>query len=135
MPHTPFTRRKEFVRQEWNAMFSANASTPADKVEGGWKGVLYANLALIDPKAAWEFFTQPNFDYSWIDGGATRTWYLAFAAGKSSFFSWFDEVMLQNADIFIRSWWCALNVIFLVFGRNGVRGAFFTYCFLLFTLF
>ncbi|KAJ6044971.1 uncharacterized protein N7446_003169 [Penicillium canescens] len=81
MPHTPFTRRKEFVRQEWNAMFSANASTPADKVEGGWKGVLYANLALIDPKAAWEFFTQPNFDYSWIDGGATRTWYLAFAAG------------------------------------------------------
>ncbi|OQE75616.1 hypothetical protein PENNAL_c0072G08725 [Penicillium nalgiovense] len=81
MPHSPFTRRKEFVRQEWEAMFAENASTPASKVEGGWRGVLYANLALIDPKAAWEFFAQPNFDYSWIDGGASRTWYLAFVAG------------------------------------------------------
>ncbi|KAJ5920307.1 hypothetical protein N7516_011165 [Penicillium verrucosum] len=81
MPHSPFTRRKEFVHQEWQAMFAENASTPASKVEGGWRGVLYANLALIDPKASWEFFTQPNFDYSWIDGGATRTWYLAFVAG------------------------------------------------------
>ncbi|CAG7941982.1 unnamed protein product [Penicillium nalgiovense] len=81
MPHSPFTRRKEFVRQEWEAMFAENASTPASKVEGGWRGVLYANLALIDPKAAWEFFAQPNFDYNWIDGGASRTWYLAFVAG------------------------------------------------------
>ncbi|KAJ5788598.1 hypothetical protein N7457_003588 [Penicillium paradoxum] len=81
MPHSPFTRRKEFVRQEWQAIFAENASTPASKVEDGWKGVLYANLALIDPKSSWEFFAQPNFNYSWIDGGATRTWYLAFAAG------------------------------------------------------
>ncbi|CAI7663006.1 unnamed protein product [Penicillium viridicatum] len=81
MPHSPFTRRKEFVHQEWQAMFAESASTPASKVEGGWRGVLYANLALVDPKASWEFFTQPNFDYSWIDGGASRTWYLAFAAG------------------------------------------------------
>lgn len=83
MPHSPFTRRKEFVRQEWQAMFAENASTPASKVEGGWKGVLYANLALIDPKSSWDFFAQSNFDYSWIDGGATRTWYLAFIAGES----------------------------------------------------
>lgn len=67
-------------------MFAENASTPASKVEGGWRGVLYANLALIDPKAAWEFFAQPNFDYNWIDGGASRTWYLAFVAGES--FGW-----------------------------------------------
>lgn len=64
-------------------MFAENASTPASKVDGGWRGVLYANLALIDPKASWDFFAQPNFNYSWIDGGATRTWYLAFAAGES----------------------------------------------------
>ncbi|KAJ5170259.1 Glycoside hydrolase family 81 [Penicillium coprophilum] len=81
MPHSPFTRQKEFVQQEWQAIFAENASTPASKVDGGWKGVLYANLALVDPKASWEFFAQPNFNYSWIDGGATRTWYLAFAAG------------------------------------------------------
>lgn len=81
LPHTPYTRQKEFVRQEWQAMFAANASTPASEVEGGWKGVLYANLALIDPQAAWQFFAQDDFDYSFIDGGATRTWYMAFAAG------------------------------------------------------
>jgi endo-1,3(4)-beta-glucanase len=83
MPHSPFTRRKEFVSQEWQAMFAETATNPASKVDGGWRGVLYANLALIDPKASWKFFAQPNFDYSWIDGGATRTWYLAFAAGES----------------------------------------------------
>lgn len=81
LPHSPFTRQKEFVQQEWQAIFASNASSPAEKVDGGWKGVLYANLALIDPKAAWAFFSQQNFNYSWIDGGASRTWYLAFAAG------------------------------------------------------
>jgi endo-1,3(4)-beta-glucanase len=85
MPHTAYTRRTKFVREEWEAMFAENASTPASRVDGGWKGVLYANLALIDPKSSWEFFTQPNFNYSWIDGGATRTWYLAYAAGTSSY--------------------------------------------------
>lgn len=64
-------------------MFAPNASTPAHQVDGGWKGVLFANLALIDPKASWEFFAQKEFNYTWIDGGASRTWYLAHAAGKS----------------------------------------------------
>jgi endo-1,3(4)-beta-glucanase len=62
-------------------MFAANASTPAAGVDGGWKGVLFANLALVDPQASWDFFAQHQFDYSWIDGGASRTWYLAYAAG------------------------------------------------------
>lgn len=81
LPHTPYTRQKTFVSEEWSAMFAANAAAPADKVSGGWKGVLYANLALIDPQASWDFFAHPEFDYNWIDGGASRTWYLAFAAG------------------------------------------------------
>ncbi|KAJ6088691.1 hypothetical protein N7486_009952 [Penicillium sp. IBT 16267x] len=81
LPHSGYIRQRSFVTQEWEAMFAATASTPASKVEDGWKGVLYANLALIDPRAAWEFFSQDKFDYSWIDGGASRTWYLAFAAG------------------------------------------------------
>lgn len=82
LPSSAYTRNKNFVAQEWNAMFASNASTPAEKVEGGWKGILYANLALIDPAASWNFFAQPNFNYSWIDGGASRTWYLAYASGK-----------------------------------------------------
>ncbi|KAL2001215.1 hypothetical protein VTN02DRAFT_2101 [Thermoascus thermophilus] len=81
LPSSAYTRSRDFVAQEWAAMFSANASTPAEKVEGGWKGVLYANLALIDPAASWGFFARPDFDYGWIDGGASRTWYLAYAAG------------------------------------------------------
>lgn len=85
LPCSPYTRNKKFVTEEWNAFFAPGASTPADKVAGGWKGVLYANLALIDPAAAWDFFSQSNFDYGSIDGGASRTWYLAFAAGELQF--------------------------------------------------
>ncbi|KAJ5758847.1 hypothetical protein N7520_006003 [Penicillium odoratum] len=81
LPHSAYIRQRSFVAQEWKDMFSATASTPASQVEGGWKGVLHANLALIDPDASWDFFSQENFNYSWIDGGASRTWYLAYAAG------------------------------------------------------
>lgn len=82
LPNSAYTRKKGFVTEEWNAMFAPGASTPANKVEGGWRGVLFANLALINPSAAWNFFAQGNFDMGLIDGGATRTWYLAYAAGK-----------------------------------------------------
>lgn len=82
LPASAYIRNKNFVTQEWNQYFAPNGMRPASKVEAGWKGVLYANLALIQPKASWDFFTQDNFDYSWIDGGASRTWYLALAAGK-----------------------------------------------------
>ncbi|EAW08297.1 glucan endo-1,3-beta-D-glucosidase [Aspergillus clavatus NRRL 1] len=81
LPSSAFVRRAQFVQEEWDALFASHGPAPAEKVVGGWKGVLYANLALIDPAASWNFFTQPNFDYGWIDGGATRTWYLAYAAG------------------------------------------------------
>lgn len=54
-----------------------------DQVAGGWRGILWCNLALCDPgaaKAAFDFFNQPNFDYGWLDGGASRVWYLAYTA-------------------------------------------------------
>lgn len=82
LPASSYTRSPKFVRQEWEAMFAPNATAPAQNVQGGWKGVLFANLALIDPAASWDFFAQSGFDYAWIDGGASRTWYLAFAAGE-----------------------------------------------------
>lgn len=82
LPFSAFIRSKKFVEEEWDAMFASNSPDPAENVVGGWKGVLYANLALVDPAVSWSFFTQPNFDYSWIDGGASRTWYLAYAAGE-----------------------------------------------------
>lgn len=86
LPSSAYTRNEAFVRQEWDAIFSEGACAPASAVSsGGWKGVLYANQAIIDPAKAYDFFSQPNFNMTWIDGGATRTWYLAYAAGM--FFS------------------------------------------------
>ncbi|KAL3463427.1 glycosyl hydrolase family 81-domain-containing protein [Aspergillus heterothallicus] len=81
LPSSAYVRSQNFVREEWDAIFASDAVAPAEQVTGGWKGVLYSNLALIDPAASWQFFAQDNFDYGWIDGGASRTWYLAFAAG------------------------------------------------------
>jgi endo-1,3(4)-beta-glucanase len=52
----------------------------------GWRAILYANLALIDPKASFAFFrdgVNGFWDDKWIDGGGSRTWYLVFAAALS----------------------------------------------------
>ena len=80
LPSSTLTRTRNFVREEWDTFFSDGR---VDAVAGGWKGILYANLAIIDPKSAWSFFSQPDFDVSWLDGGASRTWYLVLAAGMS----------------------------------------------------
>ena len=82
-PSSSYTRSHKFILEEWNTYFSATSSDAASRVVGGWRGVLYGNLACIDPRQAWDFFSQSNFDNAWIDGGASRTWYLAFAAGRS----------------------------------------------------
>jgi endo-1,3(4)-beta-glucanase len=82
LPFTSLIRTKQFVKEEWETYFAENAVAPANKVRGGWQGLLYANLALIDPQTSFDFFTSPRFDPSCLDGGASRTWYLAFAAGK-----------------------------------------------------
>ena len=80
-PSSSFIRQQNFVQQEWQALFADDAVYPASKVDGGWKGILYANLALSDPVSSFNFFNQPNFNSSWLDGGASLTWYLTFAAG------------------------------------------------------
>ena len=81
MPFSTLSRNENFVTEEWNTYFSDGMVAQASSVQGGWKGILYANLAIINPTAAFNFFNQENFDPSWLDGGASRTWYLAFAAG------------------------------------------------------
>ncbi|KAL8953909.1 MAG: hypothetical protein Q9222_000283 [Ikaeria aurantiellina] len=84
LPYSALTRTPSFVLEEWSLFFdpaNASAPDPASSVQGGWKGILYANLALIDPRRSWDFFAQRDFDMGWIDGGASRTWYLAWAAG------------------------------------------------------
>lgn len=77
-PSSALTRNSTFVTQEWDTYFSNGR---VDAIDSGWKGILYANLALIDPRTAYQFFAQSNFQPQWLDGGASRTWYLAYCAG------------------------------------------------------
>lgn len=84
-PSTALTRNPDFVAEEWAAYFNDSSPYPASTVAGGWRGVLYGNLACVDPKRSWEFFAQERFDGAWLDGGASRTWYLAFVAAVGGF--------------------------------------------------
>ncbi|OAA64199.1 beta-glucanase [Niveomyces insectorum RCEF 264] len=83
LPCTPLCRPPAFVAAEWRETFAGGGGSRtgrADQAEGGWRGVLYGNLATADPAAAWAFFSQARFDRGWLDGGASRTWYLCYAA-------------------------------------------------------
>ena len=77
-PSSAYTRDQGFVREEWERYFSGGR---VDNVEGGWRGILYGNLAIIDPKASYNWVSGPDFNPIYLDDGATRTWYLAYAAG------------------------------------------------------
>jgi endo-1,3(4)-beta-glucanase len=81
LPCSPYVRHANFVKEEWDTYFSNGR---AEEVQGGWKGILFGNLATLNATAAWKFFTSSNFSSDWVDGGASLTWYLAYAAGRSS---------------------------------------------------
>ena len=77
MPFSTLTRTPQFVSEEWNTYFSSGR---VDSVAGGWRGVLYANLAIIDAVTSYNWFSNPSFDPSFLDGGASLTWYLTLSA-------------------------------------------------------
>nr|OQO17039.1 hypothetical protein B0A51_18453 [Rachicladosporium sp. CCFEE 5018]OQO19588.1 hypothetical protein B0A51_14130 [Rachicladosporium sp. CCFEE 5018] len=80
MPFSTFTRNATFVQQEWDTYFSNGR---INSITGGWRGLLIANQAIIDPQASYNFFSGSDGLYqdSFLDGGASRTWYLAYSAG------------------------------------------------------
>lgn len=80
-PSSAYTRNPNFVTEEWDTYFCAGCPDPVDDVAGGWRGILYSNLALIDPVRTWDWLTGPEFDARYLDDGASLTWYLALAAG------------------------------------------------------
>ena len=86
IPASTLVRTPKFVSEEWQAYFAETAVDPVSQVAGGWRGILYANLAIIDPVTSFNFFASSKFDPSWLDGGASLTWYLAFAAGRTMSF-------------------------------------------------
>ncbi|CAD0098006.1 unnamed protein product [Aureobasidium mustum] len=75
-PFSAYVRTQKFVTEEWNAFFSNGRAN----VDGGWRGILYANLATIQPAASYAFFSDPKFDPAYLDGGASQTWYLTYSA-------------------------------------------------------
>jgi endo-1,3(4)-beta-glucanase len=75
-PISPFIRLQSFVAAEWQTLLAGIISN----VNSGWRGILMANLAISSPTTAWNFFTT-GFQSSWLDDGASLTWYLAFTAG------------------------------------------------------
>ncbi|KAF5017743.1 hypothetical protein F66182_10313 [Fusarium sp. NRRL 66182] len=77
LPVSNYARTGTFVQQEWSTYFDKGR---VDKFNNNWKGIIYGNYATIQPRAAWNFFAQAKFDAAWIDGGASRTWYMAYAA-------------------------------------------------------
>lgn len=79
LPPTPFVRRRDFVKEEWDAYFSEGR---IDDISNAWKGIIYASFATVEPKKAFKFFSSKDFEPGWLDGGASLTWYLAYAAGK-----------------------------------------------------
>ncbi|KAI9716681.1 MAG: hypothetical protein M1812_005219 [Candelaria pacifica] len=83
LPFSTLTRTRTFVQQEWNTFFSKGR---VDAVDDGWRGILYANLAIVDPRSSWRFFASDGFEEGWLDGGACRCWYLALVAGELLFF-------------------------------------------------
>ena len=74
-PISPYIRSAAFAQDEWNAFFAGKTGA----INDGWKGILYQNVALFSPKDSWAFFKQSGFRTAWLDGGASRTWSLAFA--------------------------------------------------------
>lgn len=77
-PISPYIRSKQLCHEEWLRFFDGKT----DNIEGGWKGVLWANAAIFAPNASFKFFSDPKFSAAWLDDGASRTWYLVFAAGE-----------------------------------------------------
>jgi hypothetical protein len=64
------------VEQEW-----AQRLEPAlNGVQGGWKGVLLANYAIIDPSSAYAQLRNAE-----VDGGQSRAFSLYFAATQPGF--------------------------------------------------
>lgn len=74
-PASVIVREKEFVQQEWNSLLAS----VVESLDSGWAGILRANEALFDPTTSYDFFSSSNFTSSLLDGGASRSWYLAFS--------------------------------------------------------
>ncbi|KAG5519519.1 hypothetical protein PMAC_001673 [Pneumocystis sp. 'macacae'] len=78
LPLTPisaYIRTKSFVQSEWDNKLTSIIDT----INDGWKGILYANLAISDPEKSYTFFSS-NFDRKYLDNGSSLAWYLVYSS-------------------------------------------------------
>lgn len=75
-PSSPYTRPAAFVQEEWDTYFTGDLSG----VEGPWLSILMANRAIIDQVGAYSYFSDPNFNQTNLDAGASLAWYMAYSA-------------------------------------------------------
>lgn len=88
MPFSAYIRTGSFIQQEWDTYFgnyTSNTTTPSttpyvETLDNGWRGILVADYCIANASYGYEFFRQENFQEEWLDGGASRTWYLAWCA-------------------------------------------------------
>ncbi|KAF1969517.1 endo-1,3(4)-beta-glucanase 1 precursor [Bimuria novae-zelandiae CBS 107.79] len=84
-PSTPLSQPPRPALKSSNSKHRAQSDPPTGGpcVDGGWRGVLFANLAIVDAKSAYAFFRDGVggvWDERWVDVGATRSWYLVWCA-------------------------------------------------------
>ncbi|RPB04022.1 putative endo-1,3-beta-glucanase [Choiromyces venosus 120613-1] len=79
-PVSPYVRSVRFVNEELQEL---GGDGFINGVVGGWRGLLVANKGIVNPKAAWDWFAQSGFDNNWLDGGASKSWYLAWTGGMA----------------------------------------------------
>ena len=72
-------RTRGFVAEEWEAYFDGGR---VDGINSAWKGIIYGSYAAVGPREVWDFFNGRGFEEGWLDGGASLSWYLAYAAGE-----------------------------------------------------
>ncbi|KAH8555313.1 glycosyl hydrolase family 81-domain-containing protein [Umbelopsis sp. PMI_123] len=80
LPMTPelgeYIKDPEFVNEEWNQKLER----ALDNASAGWKGVLLANYAIINPTAAY-----PQLRTATMDGGQSRAFSMYFAATRPNY--------------------------------------------------
>jgi endo-1,3(4)-beta-glucanase len=71
----------------YNCSARVTAGRLINCVDRGWKGIMMGDLAQVDAWLSWLFFAGEGgvdgvegFDYMWVTGSGSRTWYLAYAA-------------------------------------------------------
>jgi endo-1,3(4)-beta-glucanase len=72
-----WARNTRWCEEEWKTWFDGGR---AEKVQGGWRGVLFASLIAWDPERAAKFFFDQNFKREFLDGGMSLAYYRALAA-------------------------------------------------------